>query len=161
MWQSSSRRLKWVKNMSKYAIFLITLMTFGCSTIRAAHIGIVDGKLSSCPDSPNCVSSQSPDKRHFIEPFRYEGANQHAIDRLNIVLQGMKRCRIVTVRDNYIHAEFTSAFFRFVDDVEFYIENETKIMQMRSASRVGYSDFGVNRKRLEKIRLLFSGYFHT
>jgi uncharacterized protein (DUF1499 family) len=142
--------------MDRYAIFLLTIMTFGCSATRPAHIGIVDGKLSPCPYSPNCVSSQSKDEKHFIEPFRYEGTKQQTMDRIISVLQGAKRCRIVTIRDNYIHAEFTSAFFRFVDDVEFYIESEAKIVHIRSASRIGNSDFGVNRKRLEKLRSLFN-----
>lgn len=116
-----------------------------------------NGKLPPCPDSPNCVSSQSPDKRHFVEPIHYDGTGQQALDRLNAVLRGMKRCRVVTVGDNDIHAEFTSAFFRFVDDVEFHIENDAKMIHIRSASRVGYSDFGVNRARMEKIRSLFKG----
>jgi len=77
------------------------------------------------------------------------------MERLIGVIKGMKRCRIITKDDHYIHAEFTSAFFRFVDDVEFYFDSEAKIIQMRSASRIGYSDFGVNRERLEKLRSLF------
>jgi uncharacterized protein (DUF1499 family) len=77
------------------------------------------------------------------------------MERLIGVIQGIKRCRIITMDDHYIHAEFTSAFFRFVDDVEFYFDSEAKIIHMRSASRIGYSDFGVNRERLEKVRSLF------
>jgi uncharacterized protein (DUF1499 family) len=132
-------------------------MILGCSAYRPLNLGITDGKLSPCPDSPNCVSSQSSDKRHFIEPLRYEGTEQEAMQRLIDVIQGMKRCRIITIEDRYIHAEFTSAFFRFVDDVEFYFDSEAKIIDMRSASRIGYSDFGVNRQRMEKIRSLFNG----
>ena len=79
-----------------------------------------------------------------------------AMERLIEVIQGMKRCRIITMGDHYVHAEFTSAFFRFVDDVEFYFDSEAKIIDMRSASRIGYSDFGVNRQRMEKIRSLFN-----
>jgi uncharacterized protein (DUF1499 family) len=131
-------------------------MILGCSAYRPLNLGITDGKLSPCPDSPNCVSSQSSDKRHFIEPVLYEGTEQTAMERLIEVIQGMKRCRIVTMEDHYIHAEFTSAFFRFVDDVEFYFDSEAKIIHMRSASRIGYSDFGVNRQRMEKVRSLFN-----
>jgi uncharacterized protein (DUF1499 family) len=69
----------------------------------------------------------------------------------------MKRSNIVTVGDDYIHAEFTSAFFRFVDDVEFYFDSDAKTIHMRSASRIGYSDFGVNRKRLDDIKLMLKG----
>jgi uncharacterized protein (DUF1499 family) len=131
-------------------------MILGCSAYRPLNLGITDGKLSPCPDSPNCVSSQSSDKRHFIEPLRYEGTEQEAMQRLIDVIQGMKRCRIITMDDHYIHAEFTSAFFRFVDDVEFYFDSEAKVIHMRSASRTGNSDFGVNRQRMEKVRSLFN-----
>ncbi|MCG6533861.1 MAG: DUF1499 domain-containing protein, partial [Syntrophales bacterium LBB04] len=99
---------------------------------------------------------QSSDKSHTIEPVPYGGPQQKAMEGLIDVIQGMKRCRIVTMEDHYIHAEFTSAIFRFVDDVEFYFDNEAKIIQMRSASRIGYSDFGVNRQRMEKVRSLFN-----
>jgi uncharacterized protein (DUF1499 family) len=68
----------------------------------------------------------------------------------------MKRSRIVKTEDTYIHAEFTSAIFRFVDDVEFYLDDTAKTIHMRSASRVGKSDFGVNRKRMEKVRAHFT-----
>ena len=142
--------------MNVFAVFLFTMMIFGCSGCQPLNLGITDGKLSPCPDSPNCVSSQSSDKNHFIEPVRYEGTKQMAMERLIDVIQGMKRCRIITTEDRYIHAEFTSAFFRFVDDVEFYFDSEAKIIDMRSASRIGYSDFGVNRQRMEKIRSLFN-----
>lgn len=78
------------------------------------------------------------------------------MERFIDVIQGMKRCRIIKMEDHYIHAEFTSAFFRFVDDVEFYFDGGAKIIHMRSASRIGYSDFGVNRQRMEEVRLLFN-----
>jgi uncharacterized protein (DUF1499 family) len=142
--------------MNGLAVLLFTMMMVGCSTCRPLNLGISDGKLSPCPDSPNCVSSQSSDKRRFIEPVRYEGTEEKAMERLIEVIQGMKRCRLATMEDHYIHAEFTSAFFRFVDDVEFYFDSEAKIIHMRSASRIGYYDFGVNRQRMEKVRSLFN-----
>ena len=70
-------------------------------------------------------------------------------------VSGMKRARIVAAEERYIHAEFTSALFRFVDDVEFLLDSETKTIHVRSASRVGYSDLGVNRRRVEEIRSRF------
>ena len=142
--------------MNGFTYILCTVMMLGSSACRPLNLGVTQGKLSSCPDSPNCVSSQSSDKRHLIQPIRYEGTEQRAMERLAGVIQGMKRCRIITMDYHYIHAEFTSAFFRFVDDVEFYFDSEAKIIHMRSASRIGYSDFGVNRKRLEKLRSLFN-----
>jgi uncharacterized protein (DUF1499 family) len=141
--------------MNGLVLLLLMVLMFGCSVGRPVNLGITDGKLLPCPDSPNCVSSQSKDKRHFIEPVRYEGDQQWARDRLIAVIKGMRRSKIETVRDDYIHAEFTSAIFRFVDDIEFYFDDNTKTMHIRSAARIGYSDFGVNRKRLEEIRSLF------
>jgi len=143
--------------MNGFAAFLFAVMIVGCSAHRPPNLGITDGKLSPCPDSPNCISSQSSDNKHFIEPLRYEGTEQKAMKQLIDVIQGMKRCRIITMDDHYVHAEFTSAIFRFVDDVEFHFDSEARVIHIRSASRIGYSDLGVNRRRMEKIRLLFGG----
>lgn len=126
-----------------------------CSRSRPANLGVTDGKLSPCPDSPNCVSSQSTDKKHYIEPLRYQGTLAETRGRLVSVLYSISRSTVVTVQENYIHAEFTSRFFRFVDDVEFYFDDNHKTIHLRSASRTGYSDLGVNRKRIERIRNRF------
>lgn len=142
--------------MNGLVLLLLMVLMSGCSAGRPTNLGTTDGKFLPCPDSPNCVSSQSQDKKHFIEPVRYEWDQQQARDRLFAVIQGMKRSKIETVRDDYIHAEFTSAIFRFVDDVEFYFDDNTKTIHIRSASRIGYSDLGVNRKRLEYIRSMFN-----
>ena len=144
-------------DMNGLVLLLLMVLMLSCSLGRPVNLGVTQGKLLPCPDSLNCVSSQSPDKRHFIEPIPYEGEQQLARDRLVAVIQGMKRSKIVTASDDYIHAEFTSAFFRFVDDVEFYFDSEAKTIHMRSASRIGYSDFGVNRKRLEDIKSMLKG----
>jgi apolipoprotein D and lipocalin family protein len=112
-------------------------------------------KLTPCPDTPNCVSSLAEDKDHFIEPISYEGENAVAQHELLGILNSFKRVRVVRIEENYIHAEFVSFIFRFVDDVEFYFDDANKTIQMKSASRVGYSDLGVNRRRIEKIRKIF------
>jgi uncharacterized protein (DUF1499 family) len=126
-----------------------------CSGSRPANLGVTNGILSPCPSSPNCVSSQSPDKEHYVAPLRYEGTLTEARETLFSVIKSMDRARIVTDKGSYIHAEFTSALFRFVDDVEFYFDDANKTIHLRSASRVGYSDFGANRKRIENIRTRF------
>ena len=118
-------------------------------------IGVTVDKLRLCPDSPNCVSSQSGDPRHAIAPIRYEGTAEKARELLIEAVSRMKRSRIVISEKLYLHAEFTSAFFRFVDDVEFLLDDEKKLIHVRSASRVGNSDFGVNRMRVEEIRTRF------
>jgi uncharacterized protein (DUF1499 family) len=129
----------------------------GCTGTPPTNIGVKEGKLAACPSSPNCVSSQSQaeDKEHYIQPLHYAGSRDEAKAALISVIESMKRARIITVRDDYVYAEFTSRIFRFVDDVEFYFDDATKTIHVRSASRLGHSDLGVNRKRIETIRLLF------
>jgi uncharacterized protein (DUF1499 family) len=132
------------------------VLLVGCAGSRPARLGIIDGKLTPCPASPNCVCSQYPDQKHAIEPISYQGPAQEAAARLLAILRGMKRAKVVTKQARYFHVEFTSAVFRFVDDAEFSIDDEQKLIHVRSAARLGYSDFGVNRKRMETIRRLFS-----
>ncbi|MDY6837005.1 MAG: DUF1499 domain-containing protein [Thermodesulfobacteriota bacterium] len=118
-------------------------------------IGILDGRFSPCPESPNCVSSQSDDPSHFIEPLDYEGSLMASRQHLLDILKSMRGAEVITETETYIHATFTSRIFRFVDDVEFYFVQDVPVIHVRSASRVGYSDLGVNRKRVEKIRKAF------
>lgn len=122
---------------------------------RPENLGATAGRLAPCADSPNCVSSQAPDERHAMEPLGFEGSAEEALERLEEVIEGMLRTRVVTRREDYLHAEFTSALFRFVDDVEFLVLPEEQVIHFRSASRVGYSDLGANRKRMEEIRRRF------
>ena len=118
-------------------------------------LGVTEGKLSPCPESPNCVSSQSSDPSHFVEPLAYSDTQPTAKMRLVKIIQSMPRSQIISTTDNYIHVEFTSLIFRFVDDVEFLFDGEQKLIHVRSASRVGYSDLGANRNRVEAIRQKF------
>lgn len=128
-----------------------------CSGTRPATLGIKEGRLSPCPKSPNCVSTQDTDEEHRIDPIRYTGTKGQAKKRLVQVISSMKRSKIITDEGDYIHAEFTSLIFRFVDDVEFSFDDANKLIHFRSASRLGYSDLGVNRKRMEEIRKAFVG----
>ena len=113
--------------------------------------------LAPCPDSPNCVSSQSPesDHEHYIAPFRFRGDSADAWQRMKAALLAEERVTIVEEREDYLHSEIRSLIFRFVDDVEFSLDVDAGLIHVRSASRVGYSDFGVNRKRVEHIRTAF------
>lgn len=142
--------------MKTFLAVSIAVLFVGCAGSRPTHIGVTDGKFTPCPDSPNCVSSQSLDRSHAIEPLSYKGTPAEARARLLAVIGGMKRANIVTEQALYIHAEFTSAVFRFVDDAEFYINDAQKVIHVRSAARLGYYDFGVNRQRMETIRQLFN-----
>ena len=141
--------------MSRYCLLYLAIMMVGCAESRSSQVGVTSGRLLICPDSPNCVSSQSDDPRHAIAPLQYEGTAEKARALLIKTVLGMKRSRIVISEELYLHVEFTSTFFRFVDDVEFLLDDGKKLIHVWSASRVGNSDFGVNRKRVEEIRTRF------
>jgi uncharacterized protein (DUF1499 family) len=111
--------------------------------------------IAPCPDKPNCVSSQATDDRHRIEPLQFTGEPADAWARLKTILQAQPRTRIVSEQDGYLRAECTSRLFRFVDDVEFALRGRQGVIDVRSASRLGYSDFGVNRRRVERLRERF------
>ena len=136
-------------------VLSFALILLPCCGKRPERLGVVDGKLAPCPSSPNCVSSQSQDGDHHVKPFEYAGSLIQAKEKLLEVIRAMDRVKITTVEDDYVHAEFTSRIFRFVDDVEFYFDRDQNVIHVRSASRVGYSDLGANRKRVEKIRRAF------
>lgn len=125
---------------------------FSFSGSRPTNLGLTDGKLAACPSSPNCVSSQSQDDEHRIEPLRYQGTPTEAIAQLKTTIESLPRTKIIQTTDNYIYAEFTSALMGFVDDVEFYVNPAEPMIEVRSASRLGESDLGVNRQRVEAIR---------
>jgi uncharacterized protein (DUF1499 family) len=118
-------------------------------------LGVLDGRLAPCPDSPNCVSTQAADREHRIEPISFEGPAASIIPRLKTALASVPRMRIVAEKGDYLHAEATSLIFRFVDDVEFFVDREARLIHVRSASRVGHSDLGVNRRSMEQIRSEF------
>ncbi|MFM8468927.1 MAG: DUF1499 domain-containing protein [Limisphaerales bacterium] len=116
------------------------------------NLGLTGGKLAPCPDSPNCVSSQATDPRHAIAPFALDRSVGAAKEELRQTAALLPRSRLITDKENYLHFEFRSLVFRFVDDVEFHLDATTNTIHVRSASRVGHSDLGVNRRRIEAIR---------
>jgi uncharacterized protein (DUF1499 family) len=122
------------------------------SAVGSRDISSTRNRLAPCPSSPNCVSTQEKGGYHAIPPIPYTGSREGVLEQLKALLQEMKRSRIITVSPDYLHAEFRT-FLGFVDDVEFYIDQEQQLIHMRSASRTGYWDFGVNRRRLEAIRV--------
>lgn len=117
------------------------------------NLGIQAGHLAPCPNTPNCVVSQDGDGEHQISPIAYVGDRQRAYDSLVKVLGVVPRTDIITQTEDYIRAESRSRLLGFVDDVEFYLPDTEPVIHMRSASRLGESDLGVNRRRLEQVRL--------
>jgi uncharacterized protein (DUF1499 family) len=102
------------------------------------------------------VSTHATDEGHAIAPFHYGKSRAEAKEALKDIVRTLSRTRLVEEDESYLHYEFTSLLLRFVDDVEFLFDDETKTIHFRSASRTGYGDLGVNRKRMEEIRSLVS-----
>ena len=145
--------------MNKQIMIVLTSLIFftGCTGV-IPKMGIDNGQLIQCPTTPNCVNSQAKDKKHYIEPILMTGTPLEVKNHILKILNELKRAKIIVAEDHYIRVEFISKVFRFIDDLEFYFPNtKTKEMtiHVRSASRVGHSDFGVNRKRIEQIRSKF------
>jgi uncharacterized protein (DUF1499 family) len=140
-----------MKTILVYSLFSLFLIQ--CSGTRPGDLGIRSGKLKDCPNKPNCVQSQmAPDDSHFISPITYTSPRSDEQKRLKSLLQTIPRTSLVKEEDGYLYYEFTSLLMRYVDDVEFYLDDTTKLIHVRSASRLGHSDLGVNKKRVESIR---------
>ena len=118
------------------------------------NIGVNNGKLAACASTPNCVSSMTPssDSQHAIAPITLSGDPTVVMAKLKQIVLAMPRTNVVKETNGYLYVEFTSSLMRFVDDVEFYLDESSKTIQVRSASRLGESDLGVNRQRIEEIR---------
>ena len=133
-----------------FAVFALLSMTGSVPN----NLGLAGGKLAPCPDTPNCVSSAATDPRHAIAPFALDRSPGAAKEELKQATGKLPRAKLVSETENYLRFEFRSLIFRFVDDVEFHLDETTKTIYVRSASRVGHSDLGVNRRRVEAIRAL-------
>ena len=131
-------------------LFYIIFMTL--NTANQAN-SASEKTLPLCRDSPNCVSSQAQDAQHFIEPFKIKGQPGEAWQALKQAINSQSRMVITHETNDTLHAEATSLVFRFVDDINVILDAEKRVIHIRSASRTGHSDFGVNRKRLEALRL--------
>jgi uncharacterized protein (DUF1499 family) len=130
---------------SKFIVYII-VMTLSTATQAS------EKKLAACPDTPNCVSSQATDADHFIVPFKIIGNVEEAWTALKNALISQSRTVITSETGDTLHAQATSLLFRFVDDIDAILDADAKLIHIRSASRVGYGDFGVNRKRVEALR---------
>ncbi len=125
------------------------------SGTRPDNLGVHDGRLAPPKRTPNNVTSQvdkNADPEHYIEPLRYAGDARQAWAALRQVVDGMQRVKVVKSEPNYLYAEFSTKLMGYVDDTEFYLDEKAGVIHVRSASRLGRSDFGVNRGRIESIR---------
>ena len=148
------KKLSPKKPTGKITTLLATLLTTfglsGCAGTSPTNLGVNDNRLAPCPSSPNCVGSYDKDEGHAISPIPLSGSIEDTKTALLAALKTMG-AKVISTQGQYIRSEFTSSLMGFVDDVEFYIEASG--IQVRSASRLGHSDFGANRKHIESIRL--------
>lgn len=129
-----------------WSTILLTLFMGGLSLASDSY------KIKPCGNKPNCVSSTDQRPDFYFTPLNYTGSLAQAKDCIKNMILNKPRVRLITDSKNYLHFEFKSFLFRFVDDVEFLFNDDMKVIQLRSASRVGYSDWGVNRARLESLQ---------
>lgn len=135
------------------ALSLALVALIDCTGTRPNNLGIRSGRLVDCPSTPNCISSFSDvsDKEHFRQAEPYKKPTPEAMAVLKQRIAEYPRTKIIKEENNYLYVEFTTLIMRYVDDVEFYFDEKTKLLHFRSASRLGKSDLGLNRKRIETL----------
>jgi uncharacterized protein (DUF1499 family) len=132
----------------------VILVIVNANAEPATSLGIQDGRFSACPKSPNCVSTMSADEEHLMQPISFKGSVDAAMERVK-ALVAANGWKIVSEERDYLHSVATTTLLRFIDDVEFYFDTEAQLLHFRSASRLGYSDLGENRRRMQKFRKQF------
>jgi len=138
-------------------VIMASIFSFACGGKRPADLGVQDGRLRPCPARPNCVCSDDTLEGARVPPLATGDDPAEAWSRLQDLLRAQAQATIVTAGDSYLHVEFRSRLFGFTDDVEFHLRPAERIIAVRSASRMGHSDLGVNRSRVEAIRRLLQG----
>jgi uncharacterized protein (DUF1499 family) len=141
-----------LKDAFSRALLIGAPLILMCCAGAPDRLGIdAAGRLKPCPSSPNCVSTRANDSRHQMAPLPYRVDRATSRHVILSVVRAMPRTTIVIQADHYLHVEFRSRLFGFVDDVEFQFDDEAAVIHFRSASRTGYSDRGVNRQRMTVI----------
>lgn len=136
------------------AAILLFMPLFSCAGKRPTNLGVKASRLAPCPSSPNCVSSDADDSAHSIAAFALAMPSREAWLAVRRSVESLPLTKIIAETSDYLHAECTSAIFGFVDDLELHLRNAEGVIAVRSASRLGYSDLGVNRRRIEDLRAL-------
>jgi len=133
-------------------LLLASIPLISCSGKTPSNLGVSDSSLAPCPASPNCLSSDAHDSAHQTLPFQIDGDPDEAWTVAREIVTELSRTRIVNETPEYLHAECRSSVFGFVDDLELHLRPSDGIIAVRSASRLGHSDFGVNQRRIETLR---------
>lgn len=121
---------------------------------RPDYLGVTDGRLARPKSTPNCVSSQADpaDAEHYIAPIAFKGATADAMAAVKKAVASMEGSTVVREEAGYLYAEYRTRLLKYVDDVEFVHDAKQGVIHVRSASRLGRRDFGVNRERVEALR---------
>ncbi len=138
------------------SLWLAVSVLAGCSGTRPDNLGVRSGTLAALPETPNCVSTQTGNAEQRMAAWPLEVPADSAMTRLVAAVQAYPRSTIVEQEPRYLYVEFTSAFWRFVDDCEFFIDEPARLIHFRSAARLGRKDFGVNRARIEELWKLYA-----
>ena len=136
------------------AALLLSVPLLSCAGKPPTNLGVKASRLAPCPSSPNCVSSDAADSTQAIAAFSLAIPSRDAWRAVRGSVESLPRTKIISETADYLHAECTSAVFRFVDDLELHLRTAEGVVAVRSASRLGYSDVGVNRRRIEDLRAL-------
>ena len=134
-------------------ILTCSLVLTACTGARPHNLGIVNSTLAPCPDTPNCVSSDSLDESHYVPAFKLEANSEQVWAEIKLYLDSQSNMEIVRELKDYLYVESTSTFMRFVDDFELHLREQNGIIAVRSASRYGKFDFGVNKERVDALYL--------
>ena len=126
---------------------------------RPDNLGVKDGRLAPPKRAPNSVSSQADpaDAEHYIAPIPFKGGALAVMAAVRKAVEGMERATVIRHEGNYLYAEFRTKLMRYVDDVELAFDEKAGLIHVRSASRLGRRDFGVNRARVEALRARIEG----
>jgi len=140
----------------KVKIILLILGLIACfmfikNNMTPQNLGVNNGKLAEMPSSPNAVSSQAKTEEKKVSPLAYVENKSKSKLKIENIINEYKSAKIVTNDENYIHVVFTTSAMKFKDDVEFYFDEENEVIHYRSASRIGYSDMGMNRARYDEL----------
>ncbi|SHO49502.1 DUF1499 domain-containing protein [Desulfopila aestuarii] len=144
-----------MRMVSVWVVGATAILLGGCGGSVPKNLGVANGRLAPCQASPNCVCSMDLGSSAFIEPFGYDTDWMAAGQALRQVVKEQTDATIILDEPEYLHVEFRSRLLGFVDDVEFYFPPKLQQVEVRSASRLGWWDMGVNRKRIERLRQLF------
>ena len=153
--------VKWVL----IVVAVVVLLAIGAGQLglfqstAPTDIGVRDGRLKPPSGTDNSVTSQAalyPDhpQRSYstIAPLALRGEGTATLAKIKTIVEAMPGAHVVESKPDYLYAQVTTALMKFVDDVEFWFDPVAQVVQVRSASRVGKSDLGVNRKRVEAVR---------